>query len=538
MNQLAGGLIGAVLTTLSACVPVLTPEDRTMDGSGNNPDRPDMGQAFTEIMRMGPAMYEDGASMPSGAGRPSARLVSNAVCDQVEIMPNDRGLSDWVWQWGQFLDHDISLSGSMDPAEAFHIPVPAGDPFFDPAGTGGMVIPLFRTVYDPDTGSVDGNPRQQINQITAFIDASSVYGSDDGRSDWLRTHEGGRLKVSDGDLLPFNDGTQGNAGPGGAASKDPSLFVAGDPRANEQSGLTAVHTLFVREHNRLADELALENPDWSDEQIYQRARKFVGSFVQNITYREFLPAMMGPKAPHPDDAEYNPSVDGRIANEFANACYRIGHTMLSPQTLRLNPDGTPIDAGPLPLRDAFFDPSRILDEGGIEPLLLGLAGQQMQEIDPFIIDDVRNFLFGPPGSGGFDLASLNMQRGRDHGLPDYNTLRETMGLERMMSFEEISSNPAIVAGLKSVYSSVDDIDPWLGAIAEDHLEDSSVGELIFHVVGDQFRRLRDGDRFWYRNDVAFSLDEIEEIESTSLADIIRRNTEITDIQDRVFFVVE
>lgn len=536
-------VLGASVISLTACVPVTLPENgstenRTLDGRGNNPENDEMGMALTQVMRMMPPEYSDGMGSPAGEGRPSARAVSNAVCAQDESILNDRGLSDWVWQWGQFLDHDLSLSGSMNPPELFEIAIPAGDPFFDPDGSGTRVMGMNRSIYDPSTGVDVEHPRQQMNEITSFIDASNVYGSNDARGAWLRTFEGGRLKVSEGDLLPFNDGTQGNAGPGGAASMDESLFVAGDVRANEQSGLTAVHTLFVREHNRLADELSAAHPDWTDEEVYQRARKFVGAYMQVITYQEFLPALLGPNAPDVDDAVYDSAVDARIGNMFSTACYRIGHTMLSPELLRLNGDGSAVEAGPLSLRDSFFNPSTIIDGGGIEPLLMGLAGQAMQEVDSFLVDDVRNFLFGPPGSGGFDLASLNIQRGRDHGLPDYNYAREAFGLARVTSFDEISSDPNVVAGLASVYDSVDDIDLWVGAISEDHLAGASVGPLISAVLTNQFIRLRDGDRFWYRHDRAFSLEEIEEIESTTLADIIRRNTGLDGIQDEVFFVVE
>jgi len=527
---------GLVVAVVALCAATATAEDRAMNGMGNNPDDPTMGMAFTSLMRMMPVAYEDGIAEPAGADRPNPREISNMVCDQAGAsIINDRNLSDWVWQWGQFIDHDITLSEFMLPVEPFDIPVPAGDPMFDPDATGTAVVHLNRTVYDTNTGTDADNPRQQINQLTAFIDGSSVYGSDDERAAWLRTGVDGKLKTSAGNLLPFNDGTQVNAGPGGAASTSTDLFTAGDIRAGEQAALTAVHTLFMREHNRLCDEIIAEHPDWTDEEIYQRARKIVGALIQVITYHESLPALLGPNAPDPADAKYDPTIDARIANIFANACYRIGHTMLSPELMRLEEDGSEMIEGPLALRDAFFDPTRITDEGGIEPLLRGLATQQMQEIDPMVVDDVRNFLFGPPGSGGFDLASLNIQRGRDHGLPDYNTVRVSMGLARVDSFLEISSDVNIRQRLAAVYDNVDQIDPWVGGLAEDRLPGSSVGELITAVMVDQFTRLRDGDRFWYANDPEFTQREIEELEATRLSDVIERNTPIDSIQEEVFF---
>jgi hypothetical protein len=194
----------------------------------------------------------------------------------------------------------------------------------------------------------------------------------------------------------------------------------------------------------------------------------------------------------------------------------------------------------LPLRDAFFNPSFFTDDKGhLEDLLRGMASQQAQEIDTLLVDDVRNFLFGPPGAGGLDLASLNIQRGRDHGLPDYNVLRVAYGLEPAQQFSDISSDPAIQAGLTAVYGSVDNIDGWVGGLAEDHIAGASVGELVHTVLADQFARLRDGDRFFYLNDPDLSdlaITDVIDLNSVTLAEVIRLNTKINGIQDNVFFV--
>lgn len=512
-------------------------EDRSIDGSGNNLAHPDWGKAFTMERRMGSAAYMDGMSVPARMNQASPRTISNLVVDQAgQSILNDGNLSDWVWQWGQFIDHDLNLSLNVTPVEPFPIPIPAGDPMFDPSSTGNQVIMLMRSEYDLSTGTAPGNPRQQVNELTAYIDASNVYGSDAVRAGWLRTGIGGELKTSDGNLLPFSDGSVVNGGPGNLPSFSTSLFTAGDIRSNEQAGLTAVHTLFMREHNRQAREIAAAHPDWTDEQIYQRARKMVGALVQVITYREFLPALLGPYSPDAAAGHYDPNVNASIANEFANAAYRIGHTMISPQIQRRSPDGTPWPAGALALRDAFFDPQLVILQGGIEPLLLGLSVQRMQRIDNMIVDDLRNFLFGKPGQGGIDLSSLNMQRGREHGLPDYNTLREVYGLARKSSFAEISSDPQVQQRFQQAYPDVNSIDPWLGGISEDHLPGAQVGELITTVLVDQFTRLRDGDRFFYRYDPSFSLLDVFLLENTRLSDIIRRNTNITALSGDVFHV--
>ena len=161
---------------------------------------------------------------------------------------------------------------------------------------------------------------------------------------------------------------------------------------------------------------------------------------------------------------------------------------------------------------------------GIEPLLRGLVHQRAQEVDPLVVDDVRNFLFGPPGAGGFDLASLNIQRGRDHGLPSLSALRVQLELLPPGAFEDICSDPQTVANLASVYELPGDVDPWVGALAEDHLPGAMVGETLHAVLVEQFRALRDGDRFWYER--AFPKQAKRLIERQTLARIIRRNTDI------------
>jgi hypothetical protein len=175
-------------------------------------------------------------------------------------------MTDWVFQWGQFVDHDLDLTLLAEPVESFNISVPAGDPIFDAMNTGTQVMPFQRSKYDVATGTGVGNPREQINEITSYLDASMVYGSDATRATTLRTLSGGRLKTSAGNLMPLNTFGLPN-GTGGPF--DPTQFyLAGDVRSNEQVGLTAVHTLFVREHNRLADQIASANPTWTDELVY------------------------------------------------------------------------------------------------------------------------------------------------------------------------------------------------------------------------------------------------------------------------------
>ena len=510
-------------------------DNRTIDGFGNNLSNPGWAAAGTGNLRVGPAGFADGFSTPAGATRPNPRAISNAIVAQSGSMQNSFGLSDWTFQWGQFVDHDLTLTLAASPSEPFNIAVPLGDPIFDPLSQGNHIMPFNRSAYMPGTGTGPGNPRVQTNTNTSFLDGSMIYGSDLARANALRTMSGGKMKTSAGNLLPLN--TMGLPNDNNGDPNVASYYVAGDPRSNEQVGLTAVHTLFVREHNRQADLLAAAHPTWDDGEIYQQARKIVSGEIQAITYNEFLPALMGNSAPG-TASTYNPLINASVSVEFATAFYRVGHTMLSPQLMRMQNDDTPAPGGAMPLRDAFFKQQNMAGASELEYFLKGLAMQRQQEIDQHVVDDVRNFLVGDPIAGfGFDLPALNIQRGRDHGLADYNSLRVAYGLAPAQSFADITSDFALQQALQNLYGDVNDVDAWLGGLSEDHVPGMQVGELIGAAFVDQFTRLRDGDRFWFLNDDGLSASEKAFLSGVRLSDIIRLNTGITNIQDNVFMAV-
>ncbi|MCG8556166.1 MAG: peroxidase family protein [Proteobacteria bacterium] len=517
--------IGAVLDsafrgTKPACVDAI-PRFRSIDGSGNHCHDPDIGKADTPLARRVESNYD----------HPNPRAISNAVNKHPDGPKlNTVGASDFLWQWGQFLDHDIDLTGGTKESQP--IPVPLGDHHFDPGEDGNASIDFHRSLHDPDTGTDAGNPRQQLNEITTWIDASNVYGSDPTRAAALRRMDrSGKLKTSWGGrlgpLLPLNTSHQANA----PTPHDPTLFLAGDIRANEQAGLTALHTLFVREHNRIAHDLRKHNPQKTGEWIYQEARRWVGALMQHITYNEFLPLLLGPGALSPYSG-YKPEVDASIANVFSTATYRFGHSAVGSALRLIDSRGY---SSALPLREAFFNP-HIIKTHGIEPLLRGLASQQCEDVDVFLVDELRNFLFGPPNERGLDLAALNIQRGRDHGLPRYNDVRHAYGLARIKHWAQFPAPLAIRNRLASVYKHVDHIDVWVGGLAENHRWNAMVGPLVWRSLKEQFEALRDGDRFWYER--IFTQKDLRKVKHTKLSDVIRRNTNIkrAEIRDDVFRV--
>ncbi len=534
--------VGLTVTCLAAFAAAANAENRSYDGTNNNLSNPAWGAANTQLIRKSFAAYSDGYASPAGPNRPSAREISNVAIAQTVMAPNAHHMTDWVFQWGQFVDHDIDLTMTFNPptTEEFDIPIPAGDPVFDPNNTGTALMPFTRSLFDVTTGTDPGNPRQQINSITSYLDGSQVYGSSANRALALCTGVGGRLKTSAGNLLPLNTPDLNLPNGDNGAPDRSQFYVAGDVRVNEQVGLTAIHTLMMREHNRLAAQIE-STVGGTDEAIYQRVRKLVGAEIQVITYNEFLPALLGASAPGFTGA-YQDDVDASIATEFSTALFRVGHTMLPPRLMRMQNDGTEAPGGPMALRDAFFKPHNISDPGELDYMLKGLASEEQQEVDMHLIDDVRDFLFGEPLAGGFDLGALNIQRGRDHGLPDYNSIRQAYGLNPIDSFDEITSDPSTQAALSDLYCDspgscdFNDIDVWVGAVAEDHLPGQQVGPLISAGLVEQFTRTRDGDRFWYRNDPDLSPDDIAWLESVRLSDVIRWNTSISNIQNNVFFM--
>ncbi len=283
-------------------------EFRTFNGTFNNLDRPRLGSIFIPLLRMAPADYGPNNSL-ARQDAVSARVISNAVSNQSAAVFNNRDLSDFIWQWGQFIDHDIDLTEFQSPEESAPIPIPLGDAQFDPLSGGDKFMPFSRSIYS--ISLFRRRVRQQLNEITAFIDGSGVYGSTLERANALRTFADGKLRTSDGgefgDLLPLDDSGQ--------------QFLAGDIRAGEQAGLSCMHTLFVREHNRIADQLKAADGSLTDEEIYQRARKKVYAILESITYNEWLPALLGPEHPLSPYAGYDSSVSPNIANEFSTAAY-------------------------------------------------------------------------------------------------------------------------------------------------------------------------------------------------------------------------
>ncbi len=479
-------------------------------GGASDPSRAttDPGQPFRRLL---PSAYADGDAAPSGADLPGARAISNAVSAETGQSAPANGPTDLFWAFGQFIDHDIDLTegGAHGEGESMPIEIPVGDPTFDPDGAGDQTLSFTRS------GGVE-NPfgaRQQINAITALIDASNIYGSTPDETAALREGDAGLMLMGSEDDLGWSNLPKDASG---------QFYQAGDVRANENAALTSLHTVFAREHNRLAEEIMAENPDWTGDQVFDAAREIVTAELQAITVNEFLPVLLGEGAL--GEYEGHTGVDAQISNSFATAAFRFGHSMVSESLKLVDEDGVETD---VPLSEAFFNPA-VIETAGVEDVLRGLTTQLARPLDMEIVDSLRNLVLSGPGSPRLDLAALNIQRGRDHGLPSLNAAREGLGLDPLTGFDDPRLRDGAGERLAAVYASIDDVDLWVGMLAEEPVGDGLVGETQRIVLLDQFSRLRDGDADWYEG--KFTADEVAAFDAQTLTDIIERNSPTGDLQ--------
>ncbi|XP_066524928.1 eosinophil peroxidase [Hoplias malabaricus] len=436
-------------------------------------------------------------------------------------------------------------------------------PFSDPRTRVQSCMPFFRSAPSCVGPSIANRHREQLNAITAFVDASMVYGSSDTLALSLRNLTSPHGLLSHNQLhsdhgleyLPYLPRTSTQLDPCGprqenrpfslsaknTANSSASMgnltfcFQAGDSRANEHLGMIALHTLFLREHNRLAEELHKLNPHWSPDTLYQEARKILGAVHQVLTWDHYLPRILGPKALSelmPPFKGYDPKVDPSITNSFSTAAFRFAHVTVHPVVNRLGP-GYQLHSEypPLPLHQSLFASWRVVEEGGIDPVLRGLllSPAKLQAPQQMMVEELTERLFQAQGGLPLDLGALNLQRGRDHGLPGYSAWRQLCGLSIPANESEligILGNVGLAKKLLSLYGTAQNVDLWVGAISEPALPGGRVGPLLACLLAKQFRALRDGDRYWWEREGVFSFVQRDTLRTVSLSRIICDNTHI------------
>ncbi|KAM8887395.1 eosinophil peroxidase-like isoform 1-T4 [Spinachia spinachia] len=557
---------------------------RTAGSTCNNRENTRWGASNTPFARWLPAEYQDGISLPIGFDPerrvnrnllPLVRAVSNNILKTANAdVKSDPLYTYLVTIFGQWTDHDLTLTPHSPVIRSFNNGIdcdkscdntepcfPIQFPKDDPRNTPEKCIPFFRSATacgSGNSGHIFGasNVRQQINSLTAFLDVGQVYGSDETKARFLRdlTTDEGLLRVNTvyndngRELLPFSSMTSNMCATrvritNNSYAEEVPCFVAGDERVDENIGLTSLHTLFLREHNRLARALSKLNPHWDGERLYQEARKIMGGNAQVLTFRDYLLHIVGPDfiASHLSTYPgYDKSVDPSIANVFATAAFRFAHLMVQPHMFRLNEqyEEHPVYPSPL-LHKSFFTPWRVVFEGGVDPLIRGLVGRQakLNTQENMMADEVRDGLFKFTNKLALDLASLNMQRGRDHAIPGYNEWRKFCGLSQPSDLRQLSqvlNNPDLARKLLDLYSTPANIDVWLGGVVEPFVPGARVGPLFACLISTQFQRIRQGDRLWWEKDGVFTDAQRKSLRDTSLARIICDNTGITEVPERPF----
>lgn len=495
--------------------------------------------------------YADGISAPRNSYNPRSplpnpRVVSNYIHNDI---PLEGPYNLMKMQWGQFINHDItntalsSYDGLVDCCKnpgargCWPIYVPPGDPFYRAHNV--TCLSFIRSGVCP---TCQLGPRQQFNKNTAFLDASHIYGNTAEQAAQLRTYRGGLLKFSIGKngeiLLPIATGPDQQC--------SGTCFQAGDARVNQHPALTALHTLLLRSHNHHARALQMRHPNWSDEILFQEARRINIAEYQMITYAEYLPIVFGPilsayyhlLPSRSGYTHYDPKTDPSTWNEYSTAACRFGHSQIQAtfglytKIMGYGQQG-PKQAS-FRLKDWYLRPS-LLSDGLLQQIINGLLGSPSYSVDPWVTNDVRNHLYQShkEHSGG-DLVATNIWRGRDHGIPSYVNYVEYCFNHKVHGWKDLSLFiPQFTLNqLRKLYKTVDNIDLFTGGISERHFPGADIGPTFACINGIQYYHLKFGDRYFFEHGGqagSFAPAQLEEIKRSTLARLLCRSAYIQNV---------
>lgn len=535
-------------------------EYRTASGICNNQNHFQWGMATVQHRRVLPQAYANGKWNPraltvSKKPLPTSRSISNKVHKtDTNKIDNDSGLSLALFYYMQFLDHDVIrtptgfVSDKVDccstttNGSAFCLPIRVnatdGDTYF-PVG---YCMDARRSFTVLDCGNPTGF-QNQINEITSYIDASMVYGSSNEEMNNLRSFVAGYLKTSTANFMPEAENIS-------SLPCDPTTpgicFEAGDTRANVIPSLTSYHTIFVREHNRIAAYLGTIHPDWTDEKIYQETRKIVAAEIQHITFNEMLPSILDTNQVANYNLygtyAYNPSIDASIIQDFSIG-FRYHNLMPPALPLTVRSGSTLINSESFNQEQTYEDPSFLFKHNykGIDQIALGMSFNKCPYANGLMNDAARNKLFLDANFDSYDLATLNIERGREWGTPAYYKHRLLCGVDAaaITTWTALSNthDADVISKLQSVYESVQDIDLWTGMITERKIGSSISGPTQSCLVAMQFSNLKYGDRFWYEttdSSVGFTPNQLAEIKKVTLAKIMCDNLSVVKMPAQVF----
>ncbi|XP_075228376.1 peroxidase homolog [Lycorma delicatula] len=537
---------------------------RRNDGLCTNLKHPTWGATNTPFTRLVGPLFADGMTTPrisvTGKQLPLPRIVSRT-------MHPDEGYHEhagtvMVVAWGQFMDHDFTLTGTpLDPLNknepeeccnrpphlknpyCLEIEVPEDDYFYRKFGV--RCQDFVRGFPAVRPGCRLGS-RTPFNTLTGVIDANTVYGVTEEFGRHLRSGYGGLLRMNPvfseyglKDLLPLkldipDEGCT-------RTNRSQFCFEAGEIRVNEQLVLTCMHTLMAREHNRIAHTLGQINPHWDDETLYQEARRIVIAEIQHISFNEFLPILLGKEIMEKFGLllqkegywnGYDPDVNPNVIDAFSAAAFRFGHTLLPTAVERWSKAHKFIASKRL--SDLIRRPYDLYRAGVLDEYFMGLMNQVAQAMDDSVTQEVTNNLFKKPGNHfGLDLVAFNMQRGREFGIPGYMEFRKFCGLPGANTFDGLfgAMPNTTINRYTTIYDNPSDVDLWSGGVSERPLPGSMIGPTFGCIIATQFSYARRGDRFWYElpnQPSSFTPEQLQEIRKIKLARIICDNTDLID----------
>jgi hypothetical protein len=505
---------------------------RTIDGSFNDLNQPEMGMIGTRFGRNVPLQdtYPDGQNLMV----PNPREVSRVLMTRDEFRPATT-LNILAAAWIQFQNHDWFVHRNH-PSQKFEIPLEEGDPW--PQEHRPMEI--AQTEPDPTRPQGDtSGPPTYLSQSTHWWDGSQIYGNNAETAYKLRSHIDGKLTIGEDGLLPL----------------DPELGVD-QTGANDNwwVGLSLLHTLFVREHNFLCDELKRRYPDWTDAQLYDHAHLINAALMAKIHTVEWTPGILG----HPAlQIAMNSNWYGLLGQQFKRLFGRIGDGELlsgiigSPtdhhtapyylteefvSVYRLHPlipdefKFYAIKDGTLLTTKDFFEASGKRARAIVEAIPMSDLFYSLGIAHPgaITLHNYPRFLQQLVRDNGevFDLAAVDILRDRERGVPRYNRFRELIGRDRVNSFEEISSNTQWVQEMRRVYNNdINSVDLMVGMFAEDLPEGFGFSDTAFRVFILMASRRLKSDRFFtkdYRAEVytQFGLDWID---ANTMLTLLRRH---------------
>uniref|UniRef100_A0A915EI03 Peroxidase n=1 Tax=Ditylenchus dipsaci TaxID=166011 RepID=A0A915EI03_9BILA len=500
--------------TISVCPP--TPY-RSLSGHCNNVEHPLWGMALEGFQRLTHNAYFDGISMPrrtkGGADLPSVRQIS------LELFYNPFEEHQTVTEIAAYwrISCPALLFAGFAHADCDPIDVMSTDPVYSQARV--TCIPHARTLPAPRPNCKLG-AREQANQVSSFLDGSTIYGTSTEDLNRLRVNESAKLSTSSYagllDLLPLDPKTGDYCQ---SQHHKKKCFQSGSSDVNLLPGLSAIHTLWFRQHNHVVDKLKEINRHWSNDRLFEEARKVVIAQIQHITYSEFLPVIIGNDymrrfgltlKESGYDSGYDMSLDASTLNEFASLAVPIAFSLLA----------TPTQS----YEEQFNNPDRIYEKSGLENLLKDMIARLAEKPGIKMDEHFRGkFLLSKVSNVGLDIVSIALKQGRDHGLPGFffNELEEELVIKDLAD------------RLATIYETVDDIDLLVGVLAERPKKGSFVGPTLACIIANQFYRTRRGDRFWYENffaPSAFTEEQLVQIRRTTLSRLICDVTNVDQIQ--------